>query len=155
MSEATRIPSETVTIGAARERIWGLFDDPAALQRVLPGCESLSTVEPGRYTAVVATRAGFITVRADTTVELRDVSRPTSLRLAIDGRPRGIGGEFHVSVPIELEELGARLTKVTYEVALELSGRIASLGGSLVGNALHGQVTDLIRNVERELSNRT
>lgn len=154
MSGATQIPSESVTIGAPRDRIWDLFDDPAALGRVLPGCESLKAVEPGHYAAVVATRAGFITVRADATVELRDVTRPSSLRLAIDGQPRGIGGEFHVSVPIQLEELDARLTRVTYEVALELTGRIASLGGSLVGNALHGQVTDLIRNVERELSNR-
>ncbi len=152
MSGPTRIPGETVTIGAPRGRLWALLDDPAALQRVLPGCEALRADGPDRYMAVLATRAGFMVVRADATVELQDVDRPSSLRLVIAGRPRGIGGEFHVAVPIELEELGARLTSVTYEVALELSGRIASLGGALVGSALHGQVTDLIRNVERELS---
>lgn len=146
----TLLLEDSLTLSAPRDRVWSVVDDPAALQRVLPGCEELVPEGPGRYRATMRTRLQFMTLRMQGTAELQDVRRPDHLRLEISGRPVGLVGSFVVSVPVDLTETGA-VTSARYSVDLRLTGRLAAFGLPILRSTVKGQVRELVANLEREL----
>lgn len=150
----SELVAETLELAAPVEAIWAIVDDPDALGRVLPGAESIVAEGGGRFRGVLASRIGFVTVRADVVAEVADAEPPGRFRLAIDGRPRGLAGSFRASVPVELEPLGADRTRVRYRVDLSVTGRLAAFGAPLLRDALRRQVGDLVRNVEAEAARR-
>lgn len=147
MSELIR---ETVVVAASRVAIWALLDDPAGLARVLPGAESLVADGPDRWTGVLASKVGFLTIRADAVARVTDVRRPEHMRLEIEGRPRGLAGSFQASIPFDLDEV-ATGTQVAYTVDLTVTGRLAAFGLPLLRDTLRKQVAQLVANLDREL----
>lgn len=150
----TALVKERVEIAGSPTAIWSVIEDPDALARVLPGAESLVPDGPGRWRGVLATKVGFMTVRADATATMNDARPPEHLRLEIDGRPRGLAGSFRASVPFDLTALVDDRTAVTYEVDLTVGGRLAAFGAPLLRDTLRRQVAELVRNLERELARR-
>lgn len=147
MSELVR---ETVRVAATRDAIWALLEDPASLARVLPGAESLVADGPDRWTGVLASKVGFLTVRADAVARLTDVRRPDHMRLEIEGRPRGLAGSFQASVPFDLIDEGTG-TRISYVVDLTVTGRLAAFGLPILRETLRKQVAQLVVNLDREL----
>ena len=144
--------TDQVRLTVERDRLWTVFDDAAALARVLPGCERLEAVGPHVYRGVLASRLQFLTLRADVEARILDVDRPEHLRLEIDGRPRGLAGGFRASIPIDLVAAEGGGTIVRYDVALATSGRLAAFGAPILRDTFRRQVTELIANLEREFS---
>ena len=141
----------SVVIDGTRDAIWAILDDPDALGRILPGCESIVRDGPA-FRAVLAAKTGFLTIRADVTATYHDADPPSHLRLDLDGRPRGITGAFQASIPFDLVALDEAHTEVRYSIDTTVSGALASFGGGLIGGALTGQVDTLVRNLGRELA---
>ena len=144
--------SGSTIIDGTPDAIWAILDDPDALGRILPGCESIVRDGPTAFRAVLAAKTGFLTIRADVTATYRDAIPPTHLRLDLDGRPRGISGAFQASVPFDLVALDAGRTEVRYSIDTTVSGALASFGSGMIRGALTGQVDALVRNLERELA---
>lgn len=147
MSELVR---DRVLVPVPRPAIWSLLEDPSALSRVLPGAESLEPDGDRRWHGVLASRVGFLTVRADATAAILDVREPDHMRLEIDGRPRGLAGSFHASIPFDLED-GEGATAISYAVDLTVSGRLAAFGAPILRDTLRRQVAQLVDNLGREL----
>ena len=57
--------ADELRIAVPAEAVRAALRDPALLARVIPDCESVEAVGPDRLRYVLATRAGFLTVRAD------------------------------------------------------------------------------------------
>jgi carbon monoxide dehydrogenase subunit G len=146
----TRLAEERVVVDAPRSAIWGLLDDPEALARVLPGAEDLTPDGAGRWRGTLATKVGFLTVRADATAEVAESHPPDDMRLEITGRPKGLAGSFHASIPFRLEELEDRTT-IDYAVDLTVTGRLAAFGAPILRDTLRKQVAQLVDNLGREL----
>lgn len=147
MSELVR---EKLLVPVSRSAIWSLLDDPVALSRVLPGAESLEPDGDRRWRGVLASKVGFLTVRADATAAILDVREPEHMRLEIDGRPRGLAGSFHASIPFDLEDSDGA-TAISYAVDLNVSGRLAAFGAPILRDTLRRQVAQLVDNLGREL----
>ncbi|MEO8228793.1 MAG: SRPBCC domain-containing protein [Chloroflexota bacterium] len=142
---------ETVEVAASPEEIWGILDDPVALGRILPGCESIVRQAPDRFSAVVASKVKFMTVRSDVTATIQEADPPRHLRLVLEGRPRGLGGSFRLDVPFDIVPLGQNRSSVAYSVALELGGSLKGFGGPTLTQALGHQIGELVQNIEKEL----
>jgi 2-furoyl-CoA dehydrogenase large subunit len=146
---------DTVEVDASPEAIWAILDDPVALGRILPGCESIVRETPDRFSAVVASKVKFMTVRSDVTATLLEADPPRHLRLVLEGRPRGLGGSFRLDVPFDIAPLGPGRSSVDYSVGLELSGSLRGFGGPTLTDALRHQVGELVQNIENELPRRS
>lgn len=146
---------DTVEVGASPEAIWAMLDDPDALARILPGCESIVRQAPDRFAAVIASKVRFMTIRSDVVATLLEADRPRHLRIQLDGRPRGLGGSFKVSIPFDIEALGPDRSRVAYSLSLDLSGSLAAFGGAALAEPLRAQIGELIRNAEREADPRS
>lgn len=148
MSELVR---ETVVVAVPRDAIWRLLEDPTVLARVLPGAETLTPAGTHRWTGVIASRVGFLTVRADAVASVADARPPDHMRLSIEGRPRGLAGSFQASIPFDMAEQESG-TQIDYVVELTVTGRLAAFGAPLLRDTLRRQVRELVGNLERELS---
>lgn len=146
---------DAVEVGASPEAIWAMLDDPDALARILPGCESIVRQAPDRFAAVIASKVRFMTIRSDVVATLLEADRPRHLRLLLEGRPRGLGGSFRVSIPFDIEALGPDRSRVAYSVSLDLSGSLSAFGGTALAEPLRAQIGELIRNAEREAGPRS
>lgn len=140
---------------ATAERVWRLLEDPSALQRVLPGAESVVAAGDGRFDGVIATRLQFITVRADVTTRFEDVDRPRHATIVMEGRPRGLAGSFKAAIPFEIDEvIGSEkppTAAITYRIELVTTGRLASFGAPLFRDIARRQIAVLFDNVRDEL----
>ena len=140
--------SGSVALSTSPEATWAVIQDPGALGRALPDCESIMPDGNGGLNVVVAIRQMLMTVRVDLHVTYHDLDRPHHLRLDLDGKPRGLGGALRLSVPIEMSATPTG-TQVDYRATLELEGMLASFRKQ-VREGLQLQVDRLVRNVERE-----
>jgi carbon monoxide dehydrogenase subunit G len=143
-----------VEIGGAPAQVWAFLWDADALGRVLPGCESIHEEAPGRYALVVAVRTSLLTVRADAIAEIREAVVPHRAVLTLDGTPRGIGGAFHVEVPLDLvEEAGGQgmRTRIGYDVEVRVSGGLAAFGTGMLREAIERQIRGLAADIEAEI----
>jgi 2-furoyl-CoA dehydrogenase large subunit len=147
----TDLPVDRVEIAATPEAIWGVLDDPVALGRILPGCESIVRDAADRFSAVIASKVQFMTVRSDVVASLLEADRPRHLRLVLEGRPRGLGGSFRLDVPFDIAPAADGRSTVAYRVGLELGGSLAGFGGAMLTDTLRRQIGELVRNVDREL----
>jgi 2-furoyl-CoA dehydrogenase large subunit len=142
-----------VRIRGTAAEVWAFLWDAAALGRVLPGCESIRAERPGRYVLVLAVRTSLLTVRTDATAEIRDAVAPHAAVLTLDGTPRGVGGAFHVEVPLSLvDEAGSQgmRTRIGYDVEVRVSGGLAAFG-TMLREAIEGQVRGLAADIEAEI----
>ena len=140
--------SGTVRIATTPEATWAVIQDPAALGRALPDCESIAPDGSGGLKIVVAVKQMFMTVRVDLHVTYHDLEQPHHLRLDLDGAPRGLGGALRLSVPIEITASPTGST-VDYKGTLELEGMLTSFRKQ-VREGLQAQLDRLVRNIERE-----
>jgi len=143
-----------VEVRGTPAQVWAFLWDADALARVLPGCESIREEAPGRYALVVAVRTSLLTVRADAIAEIRDAVTPHRAVLTLDGTPRGIGGAFHVEVPLDLvEEATSRgvRTRIGYDVEVQVSGGLAAFGTGMLREAIEAQVRGLAADIEAEI----
>lgn len=143
----TELLREEVVVRVAPARIWALLDDPAGLARVLPGAESLVADGPYRWTGVLASKVGFLTVRADAVAEVHDARPPDHMRLEVQGRPRGLAGSFRASIPFDMTEVDGG-TLVAYAVELTVTGRLAAFGAPILRDTLRRQVRQLVANLD-------
>ena len=141
--------SGSVEIATSPEATWLVIEDPLALGRALPDCESIASDGAGGLNVVVAIKQMFMTVRVDLHVTWHDLDRPKHLRLELTGQPRGFSGTLRLSVPIEITALPTGGARVDYRGSLELEGALSSFRKQ-VREGLHVQVDRLVRNLERE-----
>ena len=145
---------DRVEIAGTPTAIWSILDDPAALGRVLPGCESIEPDGPDRLRLVLVSKLPMMTVRTDAVATFSERRPPTHLRLELDGTARRIGGSIRVVVPFDLEPVDAIRTQVTYSIDLTVSGMLAMAGTRAIRDALRTEIGALVRNVEHELATR-
>ena len=119
------------TVPAARERVWEALNDPEVLQRCVEGCRSMTVTGEGEFEAVVAAKVGPVKATFTAAIELRDIVPPESYRLQV-GVKGGAAGFAKGSATVQLEELGAEETRMTYRIEGSIGGKLAQIGSRLV-----------------------
>ena len=144
--------ADRVEIAGTPEAIWSILDDPAALGRVLPGCESVEPDGPDRLRLVLVSRVQGMTLRIEAVATFSERRPPSHLRLELVGTARGIGGTVRVVVPFDLEAVDPGRTQVSYAIDLKVTGMLAMAGTRAIRDALRAEIGQLVRNVEREVA---
>ncbi len=119
-------------VPAAPEEVWRTLLDPDKLAAVIPGCHSLDRVGENSYRAEVSLGVGPVRGRFRANVELTDLDPPKSARLA--GGLEGPLGASRGGGNVRLEA-AAGGTRVTYDYTVEISGKVAAVGGRMLEGA--------------------
>ena len=122
--------SATYQILATRERVFAALTDPAVLQRLIEGCESLVRRDDGVYEAKL--RMGLGSIKGTYTGEARmeDVTPPESYTLHLSGK--GGPGFVKGSARMRLRETSVSDTSITCVAEVQVGGTIMAVGSRLI-----------------------
>ena len=119
-------------VPAAPRMVWDTLLDPEKLAAVIPGCHSLDLVSENSYTAEVSLGVGPVRGRFHATVDLSDLDAPNAATLS--GGLTGPLGASRGSGRVRLEGRDGG-TNVTYDYSVEISGKVAAVGGRMLEGA--------------------
>ena len=120
------------SFNAARDRVWNLMLDPAAIASCIPGCEQLEPDGENRYRARITLGIAAIVGTYEGTVVISDRIEHESYRLSVEGQ--GKPGFVKGDAAISLVSDGATTT-VNVSGTVQSGGAIARLGQRLIGSA--------------------
>jgi 2-furoyl-CoA dehydrogenase large subunit len=129
------------------QQVWNILVDPAALERVIPGCRRLDVVGPNAYRADVEIGVGPVRGRFEANVALSDLVEPETAVLGgeLTG-PLGSGAGRGV-VTLAAENGG---TCVTYRYEVTVSGKVASVGGRMLDGAARALIGQFFTRLVRQ-----
>jgi len=143
MQDSQRIP-------ASKDKVWAALNDPEVLKKCIPGCQSLEMSSPTEMTATVVFKVGPVKATFGGKVTLSDLDPPNSYRISGEGTG-GVAGFAKGGASVKLEAESSEVTILHYEVDAQIGGKLAQLGGRLIG--LHVEETrrwnSLLRSARR------
>jgi 2-furoyl-CoA dehydrogenase large subunit len=140
-----------VVLGAPPDAVFRVLLDPAALAKVIPGCNALEPAGENRYRADVTVGVGMIKARYSAEVALSELDPPRSLRLAGSGlssvgSARGSG--LVTLEPLSATDAGGTLLR--YDYSAEVSGKVAAVGSRMLEGAAKIVLNQLFEQLGRE-----
>ncbi|MBI1398247.1 MAG: molybdopterin-dependent oxidoreductase [Betaproteobacteria bacterium] len=139
--------SGSVVVAARPEDVFRTLLDPDALARVIPGCHGLVETAPHRYAADVTIGVSGVKARYRAEIALDDVDAPRGLRLS--GRGTSSLGTASGSGTVRLEAVD-RGTRVDYDYAVDVGGKVAAVGSRLLDGAARAILAQLFERLGRE-----
>ena len=144
--------SGSYTFSAPREEVWELLNDPATLQRIIPGCERLEQTGENTYAANM--KIGLAGVKGDYTgtITISDQQPPERYRLHGDGRGKPGFAKGTGNVELVAEPDGRTTMRYTGEA--QVGGPVAGIGQRLIEGAAKSIINQGLKALSAELEAR-
>jgi uncharacterized protein len=117
-------------ISASPAVVWQGLNDPAVLQRCIPGCETVERVSDTEFTAKVALKVGPVQARFAGKVTLSDLDPPNGYKISGEGQG-GVAGFGKGGATVKLTPDGDA-TVLNYTADAQVGGKIAQIGARLI-----------------------
>jgi uncharacterized protein len=129
--------SGSVTLNRDIGIVWDALNDKNVLKASIPGCQELVHAKGTSYTAKVRVKIGPIAANFNGSIELQDITPPTSYRIVGSGSA-GIAGAASGGARVTLVPTAVG-TLLEYTVDASISGKIAQLGNRLIDSVAKRQ----------------
>ncbi len=119
--------SDVRQVAAPTAQVWTALHDSEVLRAVIPGCERLSPVSAGQYSAILAARVGRLADTYRGTFAIDDVRPGHELVVSVAGRGRC--GHLELDLSVRLDEgRTSQTTTLVYDAHARVGGLVARLG---------------------------
>jgi carbon monoxide dehydrogenase subunit G len=143
--------ARVIELPPAAPEVWSALWDMAKIERCIPGCQDAREVEPQRrYQATMRDRVGPYTVEVPIEVVVDALEPGVRLALKATGRDSVLSSPVKVSMIAALAERGAG-TSLTLQGKLEVGGKLAALGQSVLQKKTRDILNEFAANLERLL----
>jgi carbon monoxide dehydrogenase subunit G len=116
-----------------REVVWKALNDPAILEKCIPGCETLEKTSDNEFQATVKLKIGPVSARFKGHVTLENIDPPNGYTIVGEGEG-GVAGFAKGQASVALAEEGEGC-KLTYKAEAATGGKIAQLGQRLIAGS--------------------
>ena len=137
-------------IPASQQDVWEALNDPDVLKACVPGCESITLVNPNEYQVMMTARVGPVSAKFRGRLTLSDIKPPTSYALAFEGQGGAAGfakGGAQVKLVPEKDQ-----TRLVYDVKANVGGKLAQIGSRLVDAAAKKVADEFFKNFNDRMS---
>lgn len=136
---------------APQELVWEMVLDPEVLARTMPGCETLERIDDNTFQGRLNIRVGPVQGVFQGKVETVELRPPAGFRLIVNGSgPAGVvRGEGNLTL-----EAIQDTTRLRYDGAVQVSGRIASVGQRVMDSSAKSIVKQSLQNLDRQIQAR-
>ncbi|MFC7486509.1 SRPBCC family protein [Knoellia sp. CPCC 206453] len=142
--------SGTATMAASPEQVWQAVHDPAALERSIPGCESLRELSPGRYAMTVMAGVAAIKGSYDGEVAISDINEPDRFTMKADGA--GAPGTISTTVDVTLVAADGGGTTITYEADALVGGPIGGVGQRMLAGVARKMAGQMFKALDDDIA---
>jgi carbon monoxide dehydrogenase subunit G len=137
-------------IPASQADTWKALNDPEVLKACVPGCESITEVNPNEYQVVMTARVGPVSAKFRGRLSLFDIKPPTSYSLAFEGQG-GAAGFAKGAAQVKLAPENSQ-TLLSYDVKANVGGKLAQIGSRLIDAAAKKVADDFFGNFTRKMA---
>jgi carbon monoxide dehydrogenase subunit G len=141
--------NDSFTIDAGKNDVWSVFMEVEKLAGCVPGCKEMKALSETEYEADMEVKTKFMTIAFKATGELKDFKEGEEMNIEMIGRPMKLAGLFKTSLTVKLVPIHEKQTKVMYDMDLQMSGRLASLGDVLMKGTVIKSSKEFAENVKR------
>src|SRR5688500_10079389 len=137
-------------IAAPQQATWEALNDPDVLKACVPGCESITLVNPNEYQVLMTARVGPVSAKFRGRLSLSDIKPPHSYSLAFEGQGGAAGfakGGAQVRLSPEKDQ-----TRLAYDVKANVGGKLAQIGSRLVDAAAKKVADEFFNNFNKRVS---
>jgi carbon monoxide dehydrogenase subunit G len=139
-----------------QQQAWEALNDPATLQKCIPGCDKFEPSGDNEYTVALAVKIGPVSAKFNGKVRLAEIMPPDSYRLSFEGQG-GVAGFAKGSSSVSLKPVAdaqAPACELDYTVQAQVGGKIAQLGQRLIDGAAKSTADDFFKRFEAEMQAR-
>jgi carbon monoxide dehydrogenase subunit G len=138
-------------LSAPPQRVWELFNDPARLSRLIPGCEKLEQLAPDEFGGTI--NVGIAAVKGAYTgrLKLDEIRPPEHYKMNVDGK--GKQGFMHGAGTLDLapHDGNPDRTVVRYAGDVQLGGTLVQVGQRVIESAAKLMLGQFFAAAEAEL----
>ena len=142
-------------LNVKKEVVWKALNDSSILKKCIPGCEKFEKESNNKFNATATNQIGPMNASFSGTVNLLNIKTNESYTLSGEGNSSV--GFVNGSANIKLTEEN-NVTTLTYEVDVNVGGKIAQLGSRLINgvakkmsNYFFGRFADLVSPLEKDV----
>tara|TARA_B100000029_G_scaffold58309_1_gene52621 strand:- start:1695 stop:2312 length:618 start_codon:yes stop_codon:yes gene_type:complete len=121
--------SGSYKLNVKKEAVWKALNDSNILKQCIPGCESFEKESDNIFNATATNQIGPMNATFSGKVELSNINENKSYTLS--GQGNSAVGFANGIADVKLDEQGG-ITTLTYEVNVDVGGKIAQLGSRLI-----------------------
>lgn len=141
-----------LSVASDPSRVWDTLTDVerlAAWITVVGNVREVSRLDS--YTAVLADRLGPFRLSADLDINVVDVEEGSSIRFVAEGEDRQVASRITIDGQLSLTTEGS-MTVIEVSGRYEVTGRVATLGASMIRSKGETILDQFVEAVERELA---
>jgi carbon monoxide dehydrogenase subunit G len=138
-------------IPASQQDTWEALNDPEVLKACVPGCESITLVNPNEYQVLMVAKVGPVSAKFRGRLSLSDIKPPQSYSLAFEGQG-GPAGFAKGAAQVKLVAAGKDQTKLIYDAKANVGGKLAQIGSRLVDAAAKKVADEFFANFTKRMS---
>jgi len=140
--------SDAFVIRAGKQEVWNVFQDIGKLAAWMPGVRSMMPVADLEYEADMEVKTPFMTVAFKANGRIKESVPGEEMLVEITGTPLKLAGLFKAKLRVGFRELEPDRTEIRYDMDLQMTGRLASLGDVLMKGVVVKSAGEFARNVQ-------
>lgn len=142
---------QDIEINGSVADVWTALNDPEVLKRCLPGCEAFDATAENAYDIKMVVKVGPVKAKFAGEISLADIVPLQSYTIRGSGKG-GVAGFASGSAAVNLTEVDAATTRLSYTVTAKVGGKLAQLGARLVDGAAKKMAGDFFQRFGAELA---
>jgi hypothetical protein len=124
---------EKFVVAAPVDLVWNFFQDVEQVSQCVPGVQSVTILEPGRYRVVASQKLGFFSVTFDVTTQLESFEPQKYMQYTSVGRTiKGAAGNLRSRDRVEFLALADGTTEVHVICDPALGGMLGAVGHKMI-----------------------
>lgn len=137
---------------APPDRVWLAMIDIERMAACIPGCEQVQMRELLKsYSAVMKQKIGPFKLEVPAEITVEDYREPAFVKANASGRDKFTGTTLNVTLHVQVEPEGDSGSKLAVDAALQVAGRLASLGYGMIKKKAEENFAEFERRFKAEL----
>ena len=137
------------SVGAPRERVYGMLTDSAFIGRSIPDSEDVRVVDADTVEAKIKLRVAIVSAALRARLTISERTPPSGASLSADAT--GSGSSIKISSRFSLADEGAGRTKIDWKADAEVGGVMAGIGSSLLKGFATKRVAEIFEGITRAI----
>lgn len=130
--------------------VWDISFRSDALERSIPGAQSVERVSESEYSAEVQRGLASITVSMNLSFDIVEDDRPGTVTVTMEGKDNRTNSTASGDIRIKSSE-DDEGTTLQYEADIEFTGRLASLGSRLIKRQIKKDLSTFFDELEEQI----
>ena len=139
------------TVKAPIDTVWAFLRDPHQVAQCIPGTEKIEVIDDTHYHVVAGARVSFLSMSFSMNVTVTEIDAPRRLVSVAEGSDARLKERVKLTSQLTLEALSATETTLGYRIDLNVFGKLASIGFSVIKGKAKQMADDFASGIRARL----